>query len=245
MAGEYTPDESIDLVSQRLSPSTGYTVTLPRIRKATWAAVNGWLYAPDGIYMPLFITEYHTSFSLSGTTGQSQMVRDFYPRNFVQPDFVLTGQSPNQHYYNRLGEFIRYFQRKSVTTADPGRLVVPDGGASPVGRNPSVSMRGLNKGFVAEGYVEDIERGGEQGQFAPDWSFEFKVSVMRTGLYHEDHVEIHQLKSWAEIFRDEKHAWETDPDVIAERQEDKRDKEERDTLLQGWQWFSEFLGLKR
>jgi hypothetical protein len=208
----YEAGDSQDRVSDRLAQGVGYGVRFPRIRQATWESANGWLYAPDDTYMPLFISEYSTSFTLAGSTGQSQMVRDFYARNFTMPDFTIQGQSPNQYYYNRLGEFIRHSQRQNVLTAQPTKLIVTGGGYPVHQRNPRVSQRGRNEGFVALGYIKQIARGAERFEWAPDFTFAFTVAAMLGGLYKESPAKIRQLRSWAEIFKDEQHVWEVDPD---------------------------------
>ena len=191
-----------DNVSANLPNNQGYMVSLGKIH---YDAANAKLYA--GSYaMDLFIREYRVSFVLQGSTGQAQLQRDFYPRNFQQASFVISGESPNQNYYNLLGEFVHYGQRKAVTTGKPMALEVHTSGTP--------SVRGADQGFLAEGYIDQMERGAAFGEFAPDYDFNFIVSNMLEGLYDEDPVKIRKLKSWAEIMKDlPSNTWVTDPDA--------------------------------
>ena len=188
----------------------GYAVNWPDPSQA-YAATNAILIAPDGVEMPLLVHEHETSFELAGSMGQSQMVRTFYPRNFVLTHVTVRGQSPNQAEYNRLGEFLRYCQRKNISTGDPSKLFVDDGGSDTFTRktrggekvvSTQGNLRGQNKGFIAYGFCASGTRGGQFGQFAPEWEFDFVTARMYTGLYKDSPVTIRQLRSWADILKD-------------------------------------------
>lgn len=69
----------------------------------------------DGDYqLSVFVTDTNIDTSLSGSTAQSSMTRDFYPHNFVQPSYQVSGISLDQKDYALLCEFIHNAQRKAV-----------------------------------------------------------------------------------------------------------------------------------
>jgi hypothetical protein len=74
--------------------------------------------ASTGFSLPLFITSTNIDTSLAGSTGQSQLVQDFYPKNFVQPVVTVSGMSLDQADYGALCEFVRHCQLKALTTPD-------------------------------------------------------------------------------------------------------------------------------
>lgn len=69
----------------------------------------------DGDYqMRIIVTDANIDTSLSGSTAQSAMTRDFYAHNFVQPSYQVSGVSLDQKDYALLCEFIHSAQRKAV-----------------------------------------------------------------------------------------------------------------------------------
>jgi hypothetical protein len=71
----------------------------------------------DGDYqMSIFISALNLDSALSGATAQSQLTRDWYPRNFVQPTITLMGWSLDQGDYGALCEFVHSAQLKAITS---------------------------------------------------------------------------------------------------------------------------------
>ena len=228
-----------DTAASSLAIGDGYMLRSPT---PIYAKANGWM-SFDGQGVPLWIYEYETGFTLAGSTAQSQMVRTMFPRNFQQPQYAIRCQAPNQHEYGRVAEFVRYLQRKAISTGRPGLLQV-NGGGIPV----RSGTRGVSKGFMAEGWVEQIERGGQFGEFAPQFEFNFVISRMLSGLYTDTPVTMRQLKSWAEILKDNPGdvGYVLDPDHADPTKAGQQVANIAEQIAAGgaWDWVQGRLGLR-
>lgn len=235
-----------DQASSSLPVDQGYLVKFP---DPVYERANAWMsFADQGV--PLWVYEYEVDFTLAGSTGQSQMTRTFFPRNFQQAQFTIRCQTPNQFEYNRTAEFIRYSQRKAISTGDPATLQVNSGGSSTLQDDTGNvvarlnGLRGRNKGFLADGYVEQIQRGGEFGEFAPEFEFSFVVATMRAGLWTDQPVTIRNLKSWAEILKDNPGdvGYVVDPDTGQLAAQEATNVAEQVSAGHLWNWIQNTLG---
>lgn len=72
---------------------------------------------PD-ILQYLFVDNIKTGWKLSGSTGQAQMARTFFPRNLSQDDLIISGTMPNQHEYDKLVVFVEDHQKQILEKTD-------------------------------------------------------------------------------------------------------------------------------
>jgi hypothetical protein len=70
-----------------------------------------------GLQIPMFVSSTNIDTSLAGSTAQSQLVQDFYPRNFVQPVINVAGWSLDQEDYGTLCEFVHTCQFNALSAA--------------------------------------------------------------------------------------------------------------------------------
>jgi hypothetical protein len=94
----------------------GYYVTLPYETDGSGKPMDPANHRPSGNLtsrgtnpgsIELWITQAQISFQMGGSTGQSKRLREFFPRNLVQPVWTIQGIVPNSYQLQRLGEFIR------------------------------------------------------------------------------------------------------------------------------------------
>lgn len=187
---------------------------------------NGVLIAPFGAFIKLWITEINIDFAVSGVTGQSRYRRQFFPRGFNQPVVTVSGQMPNQKEYNRLASFIRecHFEavtgnqdlydakanqsksakRNSSASLQTISLMIKDAG--PKGdRHRTRNTKGRHLPMLLEGYIKNINAGGEKFNFAPDFKFEFLPAASKLngniGIYEDTLDNGSDLLSFSTIFR--------------------------------------------
>lgn len=145
------------------------------------------------IYLRLQTIE--ATFGLAGTTGQAVLNRDFYPKNFQQVEYVLTGQAVNQIEYGDIVEFVHKSQRNAVINDGLLGLSIPAGGTW----RGSHSMKGPRKGISALGYVRSVTRVHRRHEPAPTYSFNFVIAVSRAGIFQEKAATSYKLAKWSEI----------------------------------------------
>lgn len=135
----------------------------------------------------LWVYDFSIDYSATGVEAQSRLKKDFYPRFFTQPRYLVKGQCANQYMYQKLGKFIRRGQIQQVShrlqskdedisSYDLFTLVI-EGGLKVPGR----TMRGDHSRYVIDGYIEKMDTGGERFTYAPEYEFTFVVSNKREG----------------------------------------------------------------
>jgi hypothetical protein len=167
-------------------------------RQGTYDQCNGKLNNNVNTW-PLLITAVDIDLEVSGATAQSRLTRDFYPHNFVQPVFQISGQSIDNVDYAMMCEFIRESQYNLVNDFQINSLMqlhvfergIP--GRRTVGRSVTYNkqnavnqtVRGPHKEILAQGVITSIPRQHQTGVFAPEWSFGFQVYSMIRGPFTE------------------------------------------------------------
>lgn len=87
----------------------GYAVRFPTADPAENNA-NGKLTDQLGRQIYFWIEEVEATITMNGSTGQSRNVRQFFPRNMVQPMFTIRGRMPDSYKFNKLAGFVRESQ---------------------------------------------------------------------------------------------------------------------------------------
>jgi len=139
---------------------------------------------PEATIQYLFIDSISTEWSLSGSLGQSQEARSFYPRNMIQGDLVITGTMPNQYEYDKLVEFVLNHQKDVVQKTDVqygnDALLQVKGlkftFVTPEGRRDTTYHHGprlIGTQFVI--VITNIKAGHERFKFAPSYTLTCKV----------------------------------------------------------------------
>jgi hypothetical protein len=129
----------------------------------------------------LWIYDFSADFGASGTEAQSRMKKDFFPRFFTQPRYLIKGQTPNQYEYQRLAKFIRLgmLQQVAGSPLQNGNPLFEAFVLRIEGRgyeHANHSTKGGHAGWTLEGYIEQIATGGERFQFAPEYEFTFVLA---------------------------------------------------------------------
>lgn len=192
--------------------TNGYDVVAAKFpedrRLRAFSKCNGTV--SDGSYQwPIFVNDLRIDTSLSGITAQSQTTRDFYPHNFVMPQFIIQGQALDQQDYGDLCEFMHQAQHKALGGTLIQLWVNGEGidgnrnSGKGVTRNgnfyPNQMIRGKHSDILCQGYVDTMPRNHQQGQIAPEYSFNFLVANMISGPYSEDMVQVTQQATWIDI----------------------------------------------
>lgn len=135
--------------------------------------------------LPLWIYDFSADFSATGMEAQSRLRKEFYPRFFTQPRYVIKGQTPNQYEYQRLGTFIRKGMLAQVTsTSGTGNAFFEAFVLRVEGRGVDYRPRttkGGHAGWTLEGYIEEAPAGGERFKFAPEYEFTFVLANATEG----------------------------------------------------------------
>jgi hypothetical protein len=195
---------------------TGYDqhIALRTGREGTYGQANGTLNNNTNTW-PLFVTAVDIDFEVSGSTAQSRLTRDFYPHNFVQPVFQISGQSIDNVDYAQMCEFIRESQYDLVSNFQLNKLMqiyikqrgIPGGRTT----GPVVSfggktetnqiMRGSHKPILAQGVILSIPRQHQTGVWAPEWTFGFQVYSMMEGPFVEGPTisDTGDAKTWVDL----------------------------------------------
>jgi hypothetical protein len=146
----------------------------------------------------LHVTAIETNLSLSGSTGQSVLTRDFYPRNFVQPAFTIICIAPGQEALGKIAEFVHDAQRDSVRTGQVMGLSIPRGGL----KHTSDGMRGVRSALNATGYIRTMPRSHKRHDPAPVYQFEFVIASMKDGIFKDTPYKAYKLAKWSDIVDD-------------------------------------------
>lgn len=205
--------------------------------------INAWLSdSADHSHVKLTILAVETDLSLAGSEGQSQLQKDFYPRNFQQPTFTITCQARSQEEIGRVAEFVHKAQRNAVVQGSLMGLVIPGGGLHHTGASADTKrdgMRGVRKGMSAAGYVKSMPRAHKRHDPAPKFAFDFVVSRMQSGVFQDQPYKVYKLATWSEIV-DSVMAQNfiKPPKTIAQEQQEEAIREVVDTV----KWLGDLLG---
>lgn len=175
----------------------------------------------DNSHIILTLIAVETSLALSGTEGQSQLQKDFYPKNFNQPSFTLIVQARSQLEAGRVAEFIHKAQRNAVSHGSLMKVIIPSGGlrgtaaSSVTGKD---GMRGVRRGISMSGYVATVPRTHQVFDPAPVISFEFVVAKMHTGIFEDQPYKVYKLARWSEIVESQLAGNFIDPPMTIEQE---------------------------
>lgn len=156
----------------------------------------------DKTHIKLTVIAIETSLSLAGSEGQSQLQKDFYPRNFQQPSFTITVQARSQKDVGRAAEFVHKAQRNAVSQGSLMTLIVPSGGLKHTRAPADTSrsgMRGVRRGMQMSGYVKSMPRTHKRHDPAPVYSFDFVVARMHSGIFEDQPYKAYHLAKWSDI----------------------------------------------
>lgn len=212
--------------SNKIPVDKGYAVNLPNRPEsnANEKRHTGYLEDQDGQRMYLWIHQIDSSFQIGGSAAQSARYRRWYPRNFVQPRFSLTGQCQNEAQYGLLCEFIRKCQDKSLRWDKPSgrshtvKLVLPGKEGHPYRRDYVETNKHSRQGYVLFGHIPAIKRTAERFVNAPEYSFEFLISFSHQGLFEtkttDSEAALRKLAPWMDIFHNkDRSTYQNDPDT--------------------------------
>jgi hypothetical protein len=144
------------------------------------------------VQWPLFITSVDIDFQVAGSIAQSRLTRDFYPHNFVQPAFQISGQALDEMDYGMMCDFVHMCQHGMLNNFSESSLLqlqIAHRGI-PGGRNTGLtvtrngqsfynqSIHGPHSEIMAKGVVMSMPRVHQTGVAAPTWSFGFQVYQM-------------------------------------------------------------------
>lgn len=178
---------------------------------------NGFMTNQIGEEVDFYIEEMSVDFAMGGKSAQSRRVREFFPRNFVQPSLMITGTAPSSYEFNRLAAFVRGTHLYAVSGRElraagvAYRTVKDKTGITPLntvrlhiesgGRNTRRNHKGRHRPWIVEGYVKNMQAGAEKENHAPQFSFEFVVANTISGaIYKDSAVQARRILPWMDIF---------------------------------------------
>lgn len=144
-----------------------------------WFGVNLWL------------NKVSTGWNLSGSYGQAQKNRIFYPRNLSQQPITIEGQMPNQHEYDKLVMFVKTHHQlalnsgtkvqQALTFALPAALIkLPGTSLSPYRADAYYDsgsiVRRYYRHMYVDGYITGIQAGHPRWNFMPKFTMDLLVS---------------------------------------------------------------------
>lgn len=112
-------DSSQSMAAGSQPVDLGYDVNINTIQGLRRAAALGRTNArlADGDFQyDIFVSGVNLDSAQSGSTAQSQLTRDWYAHNFVQPSFTVMGWSLDQRDYGTMVEFIHQAQFKAINS---------------------------------------------------------------------------------------------------------------------------------
>lgn len=174
----------------RGSLEKGYFVNLPGHDPATYkggSTASGYFQNKNGETLSLWLTRASIDFKIGGSYGQSKRLRQWFPRNLVQPVWSIQGICPNSFQLQRLGEYIRQSQLEvlnpqSLSATEYLRLFIYPGNLQ-AGKGPHNEVNMF-------GYVHNFKRGAERFKNAPAYEFEFMVlySYGNNNIFNTDNA---------------------------------------------------------
>jgi hypothetical protein len=109
--------------AQPVAPATkGYDAHIATRNGRSYDRANGQI-SNATFKWPLFITDISIDLSVQGNIAQSQLTRDFYPHNFVQPGFTVTGISLDNVDYGQMCDFIHMCQIGMIQQFSESNLI--------------------------------------------------------------------------------------------------------------------------
>jgi hypothetical protein len=184
------------------SISQGYYVSLPSTDPAD-NNPSAQLENIRGDTIGLWISNFSIDFSMGGTYAQSMRLRQYMPRNLIQPVIHVEGQMPNSFQYQRLAEFVReshydtLFPQTLVTDQQMlsftlfaghlGDLTLFSAGGKRKAKMGDYVVQGKGPHALQHfrGYIQSIQRGAQQFINAPTYTFDFVPSYSYGDLYRQ------------------------------------------------------------
>jgi hypothetical protein len=182
--------------------------------------------ARRGDAIELWVNNVAADFSMTGTTAQSIAKRDFYPRNFNQPAYSISGQTFSERHYGQLGEFVRWAQKECIfnngimefvaPAAGPDEVWVPTGRGKRKVKRPIVrGQRGRRPTLWIQGYVGTMPRKHAVGVQSPEYTFAFIVSRVLVGPLKDQAVSPAVLpKNWDSFIKRDATGFILNPDDV-------------------------------
>lgn len=141
------------------------------------AATNAYLeYEADGtVYHHALIIESLTQpLSVTGSTSQGRLSRQFYPRAHSPGDIQVTGRCLSQTEYQQLALYIRQHQRTLINT--PGTIMFNRTDTNSVGYRRLMKLWVYREGILVRGFIPRFTI-SKRGVFdpAPQYNFNFTV----------------------------------------------------------------------
>lgn len=124
----------------------------------------------------LYVDSLEGQLTVSGSTAQTAASRTWYPRNFVQGEWTVTGTMPNQHEYDKLVEFVEHCHQTAIDGRDSNYhpvyfcLMHPFQASGPE-RSQLYHLRAQYVGVVVLG----ITAGHERFKHAPTFTLQLKI----------------------------------------------------------------------
>lgn len=204
---------------------TGYYVTYPLEADGSPQdpanhSPSGYLQNKDGDQVALWITQAQISFTVAGSFAQSPRLRQFFPRNLVDPVWTIQGIVPNSFQYQRLAEFIRsthfdvlnptgitdissHLPTLHINAGNMGNLAsLTDADMKNftpqqknfLANNPNaVQGKGPHAAQHVKGFIPSFSRGAQRFINVPTYQFDFSVVISYGDLF--------QISNWGQIYK--------------------------------------------
>lgn len=193
-----------DYWSNRNAPTPEQTDTDTTAKKNT---SSGYFKATlTDFQINVWVTEITAEFSLSGSVGQSRMLREFFPRSFNDITVRISGNVASSYEYNRLALFFREHQWNALNTigqqqnADPTVTFHLDDNTPSGFANAQRGTKGAHKEWEITGYVKSMAAGATAHEVAPAFVIDFIVVASTfgggLGLWEDDAIKLPAFKDF-------------------------------------------------
>lgn len=140
-------------------------------------AKNGQLsYAADGIThsVQVYIEEFSQGLTLSGSSVQTRLNKQFYPRAFSPGNGVITARATSQNEYQRFAKFVRDHHITMINT--PSTMAFTRGDSESPGYQRLMRLYIAGEGILWRGWIPNFTL-NKKGVMepAPQFQFEFYV----------------------------------------------------------------------
>lgn len=151
------------------------------------------LHVASQFQVDLWITEISADFSLSGQTGQSRMLREFFPRSFNDVTLNIVGNVASTQEFNRLAAFVRQMQWQALQAINAGSSASQTLTFGLFDNTPDFkaarTVKGSHRPWLVNGYVQKIAAGAVTQEVAPQFQLNFVVAEStfnaNTGLWSD------------------------------------------------------------
>src|SRR5581483_4672021 len=158
----------------------------------------------------LWVNEISQDLNLGGSTSQSRLQQQFYPRSHVPGDLIIMGQCESQTEYQTLSRFLRGHHRVLMNT--PAEVSFSRNNLDSAGYQRLLKFFMPSEGLLVRGFASTFSI-QKRGVFDPAPEFQIAFTIIYD-LNATDIMISHQIKKYYDPYIDKQDLYEPpDPDT--------------------------------